>query len=122
MSGGPYREDKAVDNWGKYIEERLTTGTQADQLEDQTRALEQATADLEALRQERSGPQPRADIDALIEQAELRIERMKLRQGAERAATPGSQVDLDQTPPEAEARANVTAQIDRQTGYGNVKP
>lgn len=121
MSGGPYREDDAVDNWGEYIEERLTTGTQADRLEEQSRTLEQEMAELEALRQERSGPQPRADIDALIEQAELRIERMKLRQGAERAVTPGSQVDLEQTPPEAEARAQVTSQIDRQTGYGNVK-
>jgi hypothetical protein len=121
MSGGQYREDDAVDNWGEYIEERLTTGTQADRLEEQSRTLEQEMAELEALRQERSGPQPRADIDALIEQAELRIERMKLRQGAERAVTPGSQVDLEQTPPEAEARAQVTDQIDRQTGYGNVK-
>jgi hypothetical protein len=121
MTGGPYREQDATENWQEYIEDRLTTGTQADRLEEQTRTLDQEMADLEALQQERAGAGPRADIDALIEQAQLRIERMRLRQGAEQAAMPATEIDVSQTPPEAEARANVTRQIGDQTGYGNIK-
>lgn len=112
--GRPMRGD-GLDNLGDYVNERLTHASDSDEYAAANRTLEQELADLEALRSERGRADARTDIDALIKEAELRVERMEFRQGAQLEVGSNSQVDTDQLPPDAEARQNVTRRMDGNT-------
>ncbi|WP_029214506.1 hypothetical protein [Kallotenue papyrolyticum] len=127
MSDAPYEDRDPVDNLQDYIADRFATSSDVDELTQANRRLEQSEADLQRqlaalerqindLEQERQGPNPRPDIDRLIEEARLNLERMHLRQGAERAIPPGAQVDLAATPPTDEARERLTDRLDDQSG------
>jgi len=109
--GRPIRGE-GMDNLGDYVNERLTHASDSDEFAAANRTLEQELADLEALRTERGRTDARTDIDALIKEAELRVQRMEFRQGSQLEVGSGSQVDFDKLPPDAEARRSVTRQID----------
>lgn len=108
--GRPLRGD-GVENLQDYVNERLTYASDSDEYAEANRTLEQELADLEGLRSERGQTHARPDIDALIDEAQLRVEGMELRQGAEREVGSGSQVDFNQLPPQDEARTNITNRI-----------
>jgi hypothetical protein len=112
MSEGRRLHGEGMDNLEDYVNERLTYASDSDEYAEANRTLEQELADLQALNAERGQPQARPNIDALIDEAQLRVDRMQLRQGAERAVGSGSQVDFDQLPPQDEARQNVINRLD----------
>ena len=112
MSEGRPLRGEGLDNLGDYVNERMTYASDSDEYAEANRTLEQELTDLQALHDERGRSDSRPNIDALIDEAQLRVNRMQLRQGAERAVGDGSQVDFDQLPPQDEARQNVTNRID----------
>lgn len=114
MSEGRPLHGDGMENLQDYVNERLTYASDSDEYAEANRTLEQELVDLENLRAEQGRPDSRTDIDALINEAQLRVERMQLRQGAERSAG-GSQVDFDQLPPQDEARQNVINRMDGNT-------
>ena len=95
-----------------YIEERLEDASDVNQYAEEDQRLQQEARDLQALTGQggaaggntgssATGSESTADQGGTSTDAE----RMRLRQGTQLEATAGSQVDLDQQPPEAEARA-----------------
>ncbi len=95
-----------------YIEERLEDASDVNQYAEEDQRLQQEVRDLQALTGQggtagdnagssATGGESSADQGGTSTDAE----RMRLRQGTQLEATAGSQVDLDQQPPEAEARA-----------------
>ena len=95
-----------------YIEERLEDASDVNQYAEEDQRLQQEVRDLQALTEQggtaggnagpsATGGESTADQGGTSTDAE----RMRLRQGTQLEATAGSQVDLDQQPPEAEARA-----------------
>ncbi len=118
--GRPIHGKDFEENMEDYVKERLTHASDSDEYADATRTLEQEMADLEALQAERLHPDARPNIDALIEEGQARIDR--LRQGSgQYQATGGVQADPDQMPPETEARSRATDRVRDQTGMGNLK-
>lgn len=115
MSEGRRLHGDGVENLQDYVAERLNYASNTDELAEDNRTLEQELADLEALQRERGQADARPNIDALIDEAQLRVERMKLRQGAEREVGSGSQVDFEQLPPQDEARQRITNRLDDNT-------
>ena len=115
MSEGRPLHGDGVENLQDYVNERLTYASDSDEYAEANRTLEQELADLKALHAERGRTDARTDIDALINESQLRVDRMQLRQGAQREVGSGSQVDFDQLPPQDEARANITNRIDENT-------
>lgn len=108
MTEGRRLHGDGVENLQDYVEERLTYGTDSDEFADANRTLEQELADLQALQQERGRSDARPNIDALMKEAQLRVDRMSTRPDAnDLEATSGSQVDFDKLPPDAEARSRV---------------
>jgi hypothetical protein len=109
--GRPLHGD-GMENLQDYVNERMTYASDSDEYAEANRTLEQELADLQALRSERGQAHARPNLDALIDEAQLRVERMQLRQGAERAVGSGSQVDFEQVPPQDEARRNMSKRLD----------
>jgi len=117
--GRPIRGD-GMDNLQDYVEERLTSGTDSDEFAEANRTLQQELADLQTLQQERGQATARPDIDALIQEAQLRVDRMSMRPDqANLEATSGSVVDIDKLPPDAEARSNVARRLGGNDGSNN---
>jgi len=115
---GPIRGD-GVDNLQNYVENRLVEGTSAEALAEGNRSLQQEMADLQALQQERGQPNARPDIDALIQEAQLRVDRMSVRPDPSKLESgSGSAVDFDKLPPSDEARRRVVHDLGSETGTG----
>jgi hypothetical protein len=113
MTEGRPLHGEGAENIQDYVNERLNYASSNDDLAAANRTLEQELADLEALRGEQGRHDARTNIDALIKEAELRVERMQFRPGSEQLEVgSGSQVDFDQLPPDAEARQNVSNRLD----------
>ncbi|HEX6289929.1 MAG TPA: hypothetical protein VFZ66_12105 [Herpetosiphonaceae bacterium] len=115
MTEGRRLRGDGDENLQDYVEERLTYASDTDDLAAANRTLEQELADLKALQQERGRADARTNIDALIKEAELRVQRMEFRQGSELERGSGSQVDFDQLPPDAAARKSITNRMDENT-------
>lgn len=111
--GRPLRGD-GIENLQDYVEERMTYASDSDEFAEAERTLEQELADLQALNQERGKPDARPDIDALIDEAQLRVGRMGGAGTFE--ASSNVQADPDQLPPESEARQNEVARLNNQNG------
>ena len=108
MAEGRRLRGEGLENLEDYIEERATYASDSDELAEANRTLEQELADLQNLHQERSQANARPNVDALINEAQLRVDRMRQGQGAGALATDaGSTVDFDKLPPDAEARSRV---------------
>ncbi len=117
--GRPIRGD-GMDNLQDYVEERLTYGTDSDEFAAANWTLEQELADLQTLQQERGQAHARPDIEALIQEAQLRVDRMSMRPDRDdMQATSGSVVDIDKLPPEAEARSRVARRLGANDGPNN---
>ncbi len=120
MAEGRRLHGDGMENLQDYVEERLTYGTDSDEFAEANRTLEQELADLQALQQERGQSSPRPDIEALIQEAQLRVDRMSTRPDADNLdATSGSQVDVEKLPPDAEARARITRTLGGHDGSNN---
>ena len=111
MEGRPLHGE-GLEHERDYIEERLEDAGDVDEYTEEAQRLRQETHDLQALTGE--GGTARANAGSSSTSGESAAdqggtstdaERLRLRQGAQLEATAGSQVDLDQQPPEAEARA-----------------
>lgn len=113
--GRPLRGD-GIENLQDYVEERLTYGTDSDEFADANRTLQQQLADLQTLQQERGQTHARPNIDALIDEAQLRVDRMQQRSAGQIETGGGMMSDPDQLPPEGEARQNVVGRISGQQG------
>lgn len=113
--GRPLRGD-GIENLQDYVEERLTYASDSNEFADANRTLEQELADLQTLQQERGQTQARPNIDALIDEAQLRVDRMQQRSAGQLETGSGIQADPDQLPPEGEARQNVVGRITGQHG------
>lgn len=111
--GRPLRGD-GIENLQDYVEERMTYASDSDEYAAAERTLEQELADLQALNQERGKPDARPNIDALIDEAQLRVGRMDGAGTFE--ASSGVQADPDLLPPESEARQNEVARLNNQNG------
>ncbi len=119
--GRPIHGKDVEENLEDYVKERMEYASDSDEYAKIDHELKQELADLEALQAERAGDDPRHNIEAVIEETEARIDRLRKSMG-QLEATSGSQVDLEQTPPEAEARAQVTDRIGHhQAGIGNIR-
>ena len=95
-----------------YIEERLEDASDVNQYAEEDQRLQQEVRDLQALTEQGGAAGGNAGSSATGSEStddqggtSTDAERMRLRQGTQLEATAGSQVDLDQQPPEAEARA-----------------
>jgi len=115
MTDGRPLRGEGVDNMQDYVNERLNYASSNDELAEANRTLEQEIADLDSLRAERSRADARENIEALIKEAELRVQRMEFRQGSQLEVGSSTQVDPEQLPPDAEARQNVTRRMDGNT-------
>lgn len=113
--GRPLRGD-GIENMQDYVEERLTYGTDSDEFAEANRTLEQQLADLQTLQQERGQSHARPNIDALIDEAQLSVDRMQQRSAGQLEAGSGTQANPDVLPPEAEARQNVVGRMTDQQG------
>lgn len=113
--GRPLRGD-GIENLQDYVEERMTYASDSDEYAEANRTLEQELADLQTLNQERGQPQARPNIDALIDEAQLRVDRMRQRSVGQLETGSGTQVDPDQLPPDAAARQSVVDRLSDQTG------
>jgi len=119
MAEGRRIHGDGVDNLQDYIEERLEEGTSTERLAEGSRTLQQELADLQALQQERGQPHARTNIEALIQEAQLRVDRMSLRPDVSQLeATAGSMVDFDKLPPANEARSQVVRELGSESGTG----
>jgi|GEM_PF-5665632 len=109
--GRPIHGD-GIDNLQDYVEERLTYGTDSDEFAAANRTLEQAQADLATLQQEHGRSDARPDVDALINEAQLEVDRMQ--QPSQQVLGGAVQSDSDRLPPEAEARSAVTKRMSNE--------
>ena len=101
-------QGEGMENLENYVESTLTNASDSDELAADNRTLEQHLADLQALHLERSQPTARPDIDALIEQAQLQVDRMSTRPSAGALESDTSSgADYTKLPPDAEARSRV---------------
>lgn len=116
MAEGRRLHGDGVENWQDYIEERTTYSSDSDEFAEANQQLQRDLADLQAGQQGQAQSQPQPNTEALIDEARLPADQMQLRQGGEREAGAGSQVDFDKLPPDAEARSQVTKGINNQTG------
>ena len=101
----------------KYIRERIEQAGDTDEYAEAAEVLEEEVRDLEVLedRVEAGGAQP-GNLEELREEANLPGDRSATRQGADLDALQGSQVDLEQQPPDAEARARLTDRLEGGPG------
>jgi hypothetical protein len=95
-----------------YIEERIEDAGDVDEYTEAAQTLKQEQRDLQALAGQGGAAGGNAGSTATEDAGagdqggtSTDAERMRLRQGTQLEATSGSQIDLDQQPPEAEARA-----------------
>lgn len=117
--GRPIKGD-GLDNLQDYVAERLEYGTDSNEFAAANRTLEQELADLQTLQQERGQAQARPDIEALINEAQLRVDHMSVRPDASQVESgTASTVDFDKLPPEAEARSAVTRNLGGHDATGN---
>jgi hypothetical protein len=114
MAEGRPLHGEGIENLQDYVEERLTYAGDTDEYAAADRTLEQELADLQALHQERGSSSARPNLDALIDEAQLRVDR--LRGGAVQERASGGQADPDLLPPESEARQNEVARMNNQNG------
>lgn len=113
--GRPLHGD-GMENLQDYVEERLTYGSDSDEYADANRELQRQMADLKALQQEREGSAARPNIDALIEEAQLDLQRARL-SGTERAVGGGDMPsDPRVLPPQNEARNRINSDLNDQSG------
>ena len=117
MEGRPLHGE-GLEHERNYIEERLEDAGDVDEYAEAAQRLRQEQRDIQALTGQggadegnagssSTGGESAADQGGTSTDAE----RMRLRQGTQLEATAGSQVDLDQQPPEAEARAQHVGRI-----------
>jgi hypothetical protein len=116
MAEGRRLHGDGAENLQDYVEERATYGTDSDEFAEANERLQQELADLQSAGQEQAQPQAQPNTEALIDEAQLPADQMDLRQGSDREAGAGSQVDFDKLPPDAEARSRVTKGLNNQTG------
>jgi len=112
MTDGRPLRGEGADNLQDYVNERLNYASSNDELAAANRTLEQELADLDSLRAERGRADARENVDALIKEAELRVQGIEFRQGSQIEVGSNTQVDPDQLPPDAEARQNITNRMD----------
>ncbi len=91
-----------------YIQERLENASQSDEYAEAARRLEDESRDLQAMMDGRDSGGGEPNVEALENDAQLPVDRMQLRQGGAIGAS-DSPVDLNQQPPEAEARSRTVA-------------
>lgn len=109
---------EGVEHEQDYIEERLEDAGDVDELEAQSRKLREEARDLQHLDQGLEHPAGQSNPQGLPDEAQVGDGRMQMRpQGAQLEPSSRSGVDLDQLPPEAEARSRVTQDLDQ--GYGS---
>lgn len=112
--GRPLHGD-GMENLQDYVQERLTYASDSDEYAEANQRLQQQLADLEALQQERGRPEARPDIDALINEAQLNVDRLRGNAAGIETGS-GSQVDFDKLPPDAAARDSLTDRLNNNTG------
>lgn len=119
MAEGRPKRDEGIPNLQAYVADSLTHASDSDELAEENRTLEQELADLQALHLERTQPDARPDVDALIAEAQLRVDRMSTTPNAgtlESDASSGA--DYRKAPPEAEARSRIAGD-NAITGVGD---
>jgi hypothetical protein len=107
MAEGRRLRGEGLENLEDYVQERATYASDSDELAEQNRTLEQELADLQQLHLERSQPNARTDVDALIDAAQTRVDRMRNQQGGTLETEAGTATDFEKLPPDAAARARV---------------
>lgn len=115
MAEGRPLRGEGIENLQDYVEERLTYASDSDEYAAADRTLEQELADLQALHQERGRQDARPNLDALIDEAQLRVDQLRGDAGSFEAST-GGQADPDLLPPDSEARQNEVARMNNQNG------
>lgn len=108
MAKGRPIHGEGLENLQDYVAETATYASDTNELAEENRTLEQELADLQALHQERTLPSARPNVDALIQEAQLRVDRLNTRPSAETLESDsGSGADYTKMPPDAEARSRV---------------
>ena len=104
---------EGVDHEQDWIQERLVDASHTDEYAEAAETLKDQARDLQSLTAQGAPSGGEPNLDVLSADAQLPVDRMQLRQGGEAGAS-DSPIDLNQQPPEAEARARSTA----RTGGG----
>lgn len=99
-----------------YVRERLENASDTSDYAAASERLKDELSDLQSINSGQGQPAHGSESPAAEASASTDEERMRLRQGGELDVTTNSVVDVEQHPPEAEARAGVTGRINRGTG------
>ena len=110
MEGRPIRGE-GVDHEQDYIRERIEQAGDTDEYAEASRVLQDEVRDLQSLSSGTDQADASPALETLQQQASTPIGRQEFRQGAELDASSGSQVDVEQNPPEAEAQARTVGQL-----------
>lgn len=109
-----------VENMQDYVEERMTEGTDVDELSADARALRQQAADLQHLQQGGATTPTSPDQDALAKEAQIPSGRMDVRPDPADLSIDAT-VDPRQQPPQAEARERMIDDVNDAAGQGNIR-
>ena len=117
MDGRRIRGD-GLDHEQDYVRERIEQVGGTDDYAEAAETLEDELEDIDAAR--RGAPQGSQEEDPSLAQlrkmADMPVERGELRQGDALDVTTSSVVDVQQLPPEAEARSRTKSQLEGGTG------
>ena len=117
MDGRRIRGD-GLDHEQDYVRERIEQVGGTDDYAEAAETLEDELEDIDAAR--RGAPQGSQGDDPSLAQlrkmADMPVERGELRQGDALDVTTSSVVDVQQLPPEAEARSRTKSQLEGGTG------
>lgn len=109
MEGRPIRGD-GIDHEQDYIQERLEQASDTDEYAEAAEVLEDHLQDLRS-GSAQAGSAGDASTEALQRQVVTPTDRDELRREASREADTLSQIDLNQQPPEAEARTRTASSL-----------
>ncbi len=117
MDGRRIRGD-GLDHEQDYVRERIEQVGGTDDYAEAAEVLEEELEDIDAARGEaRQGSQEQDQSLAQLRQmADMPVERGELRQGEALDVTTSSAVDVQQLPPEAEARSRTKSQLEGGAG------
>ncbi len=117
MDGRRIRGD-GLDHEQDYVRERIEQVGGTDDYAEAAEVLEEELEDIDAARGEaRQGSQEQDPSLAQLRQiADMPVERGELRQGEALDVTTSSAVDVQQLPPEAEARSRTKSQLEGGAG------
>lgn len=99
-----------------YVRERLEDASDTSDYAAASDKLKEELRDLQSINSGQAPPTQEAGSEAGEASASTDEERMRLRQGSALDVTSNSVVDVEQQPPEAEARAAVTGRINERGG------